>query len=77
LIEIKEFTGVIKNLNFTLGLGVFLDVFFVKISKNVRGESIDFLKKNSKIFFIAYSVLKPFKTLKSALVLKIIFSTSP
>ena len=45
--------------------------FFGKKSKIIRRESIDFLKKNSKKnkinFFIACSILKHFKTLKSTL----------
>ena len=52
-----------------------IDPMGYKNSKNVRGSPFIFWKKIKK-FFIAYSVLKHFKTLKSTLVLKIMFSTS-
>ena len=50
---------------------VFLMFFFRKKFKKCRGESIDFLKKNSKKKnFITYSVLKHFKTFKISLRVK-------
>ena len=65
---------------FTLGIGVgvFLDVFCKKFKKCKGGVHLKKkIQKKLKNFCIAYSVLKPFKTLKSVTVLKIMFSTSP
>ncbi len=57
----------------------FFDVYCEKFKKCKGFERVHWLfeKKFQKNFFIAYSVLKLFKTLKSAFVLKIMFSTSP